>query len=126
MPTAFLSGSAGTSEWLLLFGVILVLFGPRRLPEIARTVGRWMHEARRAANEFRDQIMSLDGSADDATGRHVPPVLPPRPLPPGGIHRQPPDVLASADAPADTPVLGEVPPRGAGSGHVPPPQDPKA
>lgn len=116
--TAFLSGSAGTGEWLLLFGVILVLFGPRRLPEIARTVGRWMMEARRAANEFRDQVMSIDVSVDN----------PPRPSPPppapgaaspgaaGAVHRGATDrVAASITLPAsehkpDTPPSPEAPP----------------
>jgi sec-independent protein translocase protein TatA len=34
----------------------LIIFGPRRLPEIGRTVGRSMREFRRAASELRAEI----------------------------------------------------------------------
>ena len=59
-PYAFLSGAPGPFEWLVLFFVILLLFGPRRLPEIARTLGRVLEELRRASSEFRDQVMRID------------------------------------------------------------------
>ncbi len=57
---AFLGGSVGTGELLVLFLIILVMFGPRRLPEIARMLGRAMLEMRRAANEFRDHVMDIE------------------------------------------------------------------
>lgn len=50
-------------EWVLLFFVILILFGPRRLPEIARILGRMFEELRRASSEFRDQVMQIEESA---------------------------------------------------------------
>ncbi len=59
-PPAFLSGSPGPFELLVVFLVILVLFGPRRLPEIARMVGKALHEMRRASEDFRNQIMSIE------------------------------------------------------------------
>jgi len=60
---AFLAGSVGTGEWIVLFVVILIVVGPKRLPEIARTIGRTMEMFRRAADEFKDQIMSMDKEA---------------------------------------------------------------
>lgn len=56
----FLSGAPGAGELLVLFVVVLVLFGPRRLPEIARTLGRVMSQLRRASQEFSDQILEID------------------------------------------------------------------
>lgn len=56
----FLSGSPGMGELLLVFAVVLILFGPRRLPEIAKLIGRAMEELRRASQEFRDQLMRID------------------------------------------------------------------
>ena len=44
------------SETIFLFFLALVIFGPKKLPEIARTVGKFMNEFRRASNEFRAQI----------------------------------------------------------------------
>jgi Tat protein translocase TatB subunit len=42
--------------FLVLLG--LILFGPKRLPEIARQMGKFMAEFRRASNDFQSQINS--------------------------------------------------------------------
>ncbi len=57
---AFLGGSVGTGEWIVLFVVILIVVGPKRLPEVARKIGRMMEMFRRAADEFKEQLMSID------------------------------------------------------------------
>lgn len=57
---AFLTGSVGTGEWIVLFVVVLIVVGPKRLPEIARKIGRTMEMFRRAADEFKEQLMSID------------------------------------------------------------------
>ncbi len=42
---------------IIFFGVLaLLVFGPRRLPEIARLAGKTMGELRRASNEFRNSL----------------------------------------------------------------------
>ncbi|MEA2433138.1 MAG: hypothetical protein QOG54_595 [Actinomycetota bacterium] len=42
---------------IVVVGVVaLIVFGPQRLPEIARTVGRWLNEMRRMANEVRAEF----------------------------------------------------------------------
>ena len=46
----------GMSEMIFIFLLALLIFGPRKLPEIAREVGKFMAEFRRAGNEFRSQI----------------------------------------------------------------------
>lgn len=60
LPLAFFTDSMGFGELFFIFIVILVLFGPRRLPEIARQIGRTMNDLRRASQDFKDQIMQLD------------------------------------------------------------------
>ena len=44
------------SETVFLFFLALIVFGPKKLPEIARQVGKFMNEFRRASNEFKSQI----------------------------------------------------------------------
>ncbi|MBN1557202.1 MAG: twin-arginine translocase TatA/TatE family subunit [Lentisphaerae bacterium] len=56
----FLTGSPGPGELLILFLVVLVLFGPRRLPRLARDIGRLLAELRRSSQDFHRQIMDLD------------------------------------------------------------------
>ncbi|MGB8832553.1 MAG: twin-arginine translocase TatA/TatE family subunit [Candidatus Sulfotelmatobacter sp.] len=44
------------SETVFLFILALVVFGPKKLPEIARQAGKLLAELRRASNEFKSQI----------------------------------------------------------------------
>jgi sec-independent protein translocase protein TatA len=48
--------SIGAPELLVIIVLALIIFGPRRLPEIGRTVGKSMREFRRAASEIRAEI----------------------------------------------------------------------
>ncbi|MEI7899188.1 MAG: twin-arginine translocase TatA/TatE family subunit [bacterium] len=57
---AFLTGSVGSGEWIVLFVVILIVVGPKRMPDVARKIGRMMEMFRRAADEFKDQLMTMD------------------------------------------------------------------
>jgi Tat protein translocase TatB subunit len=59
-PIALLGSSIGAGELLLIFLVAIVLFGPKRLPEIARMLGRVVNELQRAARDFENQITHLD------------------------------------------------------------------
>ncbi len=62
---AFLGGSIGMGEWVILFVVVLVVVGPNRLPEVARKFGRTMEMFRKAADEFKEQLMSMDKDIKD-------------------------------------------------------------
>lgn len=46
----------GMQELIVIFLVILILFGSKRLPELARGLGRAMQEFRRATEELKDEI----------------------------------------------------------------------
>jgi sec-independent protein translocase protein TatA len=46
-------GTLGTPEMIFIFILALVLFGPKKLPELGRTVGKALTEFRRASAELR-------------------------------------------------------------------------
>jgi len=46
----------GIGELLFIFILALLIFGPKKLPEIGRQIGKFMNEFRRASNDFRSQI----------------------------------------------------------------------
>ena len=52
----------GFSEILLILGLALVVLGPEKLPQVARTMGRWAGRARAMARQFREQ---LENEADE-------------------------------------------------------------
>jgi len=60
-------------ETIFLFLLALVVFGPKKLPEIARLVGKYLNEFKRASNEFRSQIEQEISHLD----AQKPPVPPP-------------------------------------------------
>src|SRR4029453_14825948 len=43
----------GMTELIVILGVALIVFGPTRLPELARSLGRAMNEFRRASTDLR-------------------------------------------------------------------------
>jgi len=49
-------GTLGGPELFLIFVVALIIFGPRKLPEIGKSLGKMMGEFRRASNDFRSTI----------------------------------------------------------------------
>ena len=50
----FIFESIGTSELLLVGIVALIFLGPRKLPEMARKIGKMMSEFRSTTNEFKE------------------------------------------------------------------------
>src|SRR5256885_8105307 len=49
-------GSLGIPEMLLIFAVALIVFGPKRLPEIGRTLGKALGEFKKATDDFKSTI----------------------------------------------------------------------
>jgi len=49
-------GSLGLPELLLIFAVILIVFGPRRIPEIGRTLGKALAEFRKATDDLKGTL----------------------------------------------------------------------
>jgi len=64
--TAFLGGAMSGGEILLIMLALLLLFGSKNLPSIARNIGKSMETFRRASREVTDEIMRADITADRA------------------------------------------------------------
>ena len=45
--------------------LILVIFGPSKLPQMARDLGRFVNEARRSVDEFKDELIADDDEDED-------------------------------------------------------------
>jgi Tat protein translocase TatB subunit len=57
--------SVGFAEILTILLVVLIVFGPRRLPELARRAGRMARDVRSALAELRDGLESDQPSGDE-------------------------------------------------------------
>lgn len=49
-------GPIGIQELVLIFVVALLIFGPKKLPELGRSLGKTLGEFRRASNEIKQSI----------------------------------------------------------------------
>lgn len=49
-------GSVGMPELIIIFVIALIIFGPRKLPELGRSLGKSLTEFKRASNELRSTL----------------------------------------------------------------------
>lgn len=63
MVLSFIFDTVGFGEWFMLLAVVLIVVGPKRLPTIAREIGKWYGKFMRAAENFKREIMELDQEA---------------------------------------------------------------
>ena len=67
------------SDTIFLFFLALILFGPKKLPEMARQAGKLLSELRRASNEFRSQIETEISHLEVQKSQTIlPPAAPPQ------------------------------------------------
>jgi sec-independent protein translocase protein TatA len=53
-----LIGPLGWSELLIIFFIILIIFGPRKLPEVAEAMGKSIQKFKKASKDARTEIES--------------------------------------------------------------------
>ena len=87
------------TELMVIFVIGLIVLGPKKLPELARTLGKSLAEFRRASNDLRREFMS---ATEDA--QITPPVLAPRTTPPAAPPATPPSTPAASPPPAAPPA----------------------
>jgi sec-independent protein translocase protein TatB len=76
----------GFSETIFLFFLALIIFGPKKLPEIARQVGKALNEFRRASNEFKSQLEAEISQLEVENHQQI---LPPSEPPKGAVAASP-------------------------------------
>ena len=65
LPFALI-GPLGWSELLIILFIVLIIFGPRKLPEVAEAMGKSIQKFKKASKDAREEIETgLDGETDD-------------------------------------------------------------
>ena len=70
-------GPLGFPELIIIFVVALIVFGPRKLPELGRSLGKGLSEFKRASNELRT---TLDDEIRNEDRQVSAPAAPPAPV----------------------------------------------
>ncbi|MGA3045882.1 MAG: twin-arginine translocase TatA/TatE family subunit [Terracidiphilus sp.] len=69
IPPTIETANLGMADSLILMVMALVVFGPRRLPQIGRQIGKLMYEFRKASNDFKFQMEEELRNAEEADRR---------------------------------------------------------
>jgi TatA/E family protein of Tat protein translocase len=72
-------GNIGLPELVVIFIVALVVFGPKKLPELSRSLGKGLNEFKRASNELRNTLDAEIRAEERKTNVIAPPALAPIP-----------------------------------------------
>lgn len=86
----------GMPELIVIMVIALIVLGPKRLPEVARSLGKAMSEFRRQSSDIMEEFQAQARLDEDAERRNRP-----RPAPPPGAVSVP----APTPAPNTTPAV---------------------
>jgi len=90
----FILESLGSTELLFILAMALVFFGPRKLPQISRSIGKNLAEFRRASEDFK-RTWDREASMEDISG------------PPATATSS---QIGAATTPLQTPSIAAIPP----------------
>jgi sec-independent protein translocase protein TatA len=109
--------SLGPAEILVVLVIALLVFGPNKMPDIARQVGKGFREFRRVQqhlkSELRDVVSEFDTPTDASVQQQPAPMLPPKEDPPADATT--PAVEIGTPGTEVGPPAGEVGPTAAGA-----------
>jgi len=96
----------GFPEMMFIFVLALILFGPKKLPEIGRQIGKGLAEFKRASREFQsqieDEVRKLELEADLKNTIEPPPSLS------NAVASQPPALTVGSSAPTAEPAVSSA------------------
>ena len=72
-------GSIGMPELMIIFVIALIIFGPRKLPELGRSMGKSLSEFKRASNDLRNTLDEEIGIEDKPPPPPAPKSMTPTP-----------------------------------------------
>ncbi len=99
--------NVGPTELIVILLIALIVFGPKRLPEVGRTVGKSLREFRKASQDLRDEL-NLNLDEEDLPGDR------PGPGEPGHENWRTSPIESSSE-----PAVAEDEPPGEGAGSPP-------
>ena len=73
MNPLFAFGLPGGSEWFWIFLAVVLLFGPKKIPDLMRGLGRGVGEFKKAKEEFEKEIQQVatEKKPDEIKGKDV-------------------------------------------------------
>ena len=93
----------GPTEWVLILVIVLVLFGAKKLPELARSLGQSMNEFRKAREEF-DKELRQAGQDLKGAPQNTQPYQAPQPIQPVQAAQPAPVQTAQSEPPPQQPT----------------------
>jgi TatA/E family protein of Tat protein translocase len=94
-------GSLGMPELIFILLIALLVFGPKRLPDVGRTLGKGLREFRKATTDLKRTVESEISAVDIEAERPKPAAVP--------AHKpEPESPSAEEGTPEETPLEGEM------------------
>jgi sec-independent protein translocase protein TatB len=110
----------GFPEMMFIFLLALILFGPKKLPEIGRQIGKGLAEFKRASREFQsqieDEVRNLEFETEFKNTIAPPSLAETVPSQSSAMSASSAEVAAAASSS----VVAEAAAAGADNGHIPP------
>ena len=96
----------GVPELIVIFVIALIVFGPKKLPELGKSLGKGLSEFKRASNELRNTLEE-EVRLDDQRQKSAPPAPPQIAAGPETIHspaKEAIDAVSPPSLPEDTSI----------------------